>query len=332
MEKKARRVCLLTAAVLLILFVVLLFSRQKPALSVHTAAAGTQDIYNSVTVFGSLIPARTAALCAAESSVVSRVFVREGDFVEEGAALCTLEKTDEAAFSAADVQAVLSAVQEQADETLTVFANGDVAEPEDAVRILAHTGADGVMIGRGALGDPWIFERANALMETGVCPPLPPFAERIDTAVRQIELAAGQKANVTLAAADRMYPAKVASLSPVAVQAVSLTGSTGSATVETLLDFSGEIPSLRPGSSATVKIFTDHRENAVVVPYEAVCQRGEQEYVFTVRNGRAVQHAVTTGYLLEKLIEVREGLSGGEDVILSPPDTLESGAEVEVLP
>ena len=77
--------------------------------------------------------------------------------------------------------------------SVPVFANGDVAEPEDAVRILAHTGADGVMIGRGAQGDPWLFERANALLETGVCPPLPPFAERIDTAVRQIELAAAQK-------------------------------------------------------------------------------------------------------------------------------------------
>ena len=77
--------------------------------------------------------------------------------------------------------------------SIPVIANGDVAVPEDAVRILEYTGADGAMIGRGALGDPWIFERANALLETGVCPPLPPFAVRMDTAVRQIELAAAQK-------------------------------------------------------------------------------------------------------------------------------------------
>lgn len=77
--------------------------------------------------------------------------------------------------------------------TIPVAANGDVFEPEDAARILAHTGADMVMIGRGALGDPWIFERANALLETGKCPPLPPFDVRIDTAVRQIRLAAADK-------------------------------------------------------------------------------------------------------------------------------------------
>lgn len=77
--------------------------------------------------------------------------------------------------------------------SIPVIANGDVAVPEDAVRILEYTGADGAMIGRAALGDPWIFERANALLETGVCPPLPPFAVRMDTAVRQIELAAAQK-------------------------------------------------------------------------------------------------------------------------------------------
>lgn len=77
--------------------------------------------------------------------------------------------------------------------SIPVTANGDVFTPEDVPRILAHTGADFVMIGRGSLGDPWIFERANALLQTGELPPLPPFAERIDTAVRQIELAARDK-------------------------------------------------------------------------------------------------------------------------------------------
>ena len=74
-----------------------------------------------------------------------------------------------------------------------VLGNGDIQTAEDAVEMMQHTGCDGVMIARAALGDPWLFERANALLETGICPALPPFAERIDTAVRQIELAAEQK-------------------------------------------------------------------------------------------------------------------------------------------
>lgn len=77
--------------------------------------------------------------------------------------------------------------------SIPVTANGDVFTPEDAVRILAHTGADFVMIGRGALGDPWIFERTNALLETGQTPPQPAFSVRIDEAVRQMELAAEDK-------------------------------------------------------------------------------------------------------------------------------------------
>ena len=57
-----------------------------------------------------------------------------------------------------------------------------------------------------------------------------------------------------------MYAARVASLAPVAVQAVSLAGDSGSVTVETMLDLEGDMIGLRPGSSATVKIFTDHRK------------------------------------------------------------------------
>lgn len=73
---------------------------------------------------------------------------------------------------------------------IPVIANGDVFSAEDAVRILAFTGADMAMIGRGCFGNPWIFQQAKAALAGGPVPPLPPLGARIDTAVRQIELAA----------------------------------------------------------------------------------------------------------------------------------------------
>jgi len=74
--------------------------------------------------------------------------------------------------------------------SIPVIANGDVFSGEDAVRILKQTGADMAMIGRGCFGNPWIFQEAQAALEGRPVPPKPPLADRCDTAVRQIELAA----------------------------------------------------------------------------------------------------------------------------------------------
>ena len=64
---------------------------------------------------------------------------------------------------------------------------------QDAARILRYTGADGVMIARGVFGNPWIFQQAQAALRGEPIPPLPPLAQRCDTAVRQFELAAQNK-------------------------------------------------------------------------------------------------------------------------------------------
>lgn len=71
--------------------------------------------------------------------------------------------------------------------TIPVIANGDIFEPEDAVHILRYTGCDLAMIGRGSFGNPWLFQRANALLAGDALPELPPLRERIDLAVGQIE-------------------------------------------------------------------------------------------------------------------------------------------------
>ena len=76
---------------------------------------------------------------------------------------------------------------------IPVVANGDVFTAEDAVHILRYTGADFVMIGRGSFGNPWIFRQANALLNGTDLLPEPDLAEKMDTAVRQIELLAEQR-------------------------------------------------------------------------------------------------------------------------------------------
>ena len=74
--------------------------------------------------------------------------------------------------------------------SIPVIANGDVFSAQDAVRILKQTGADMAMIGRGCFGNPWIFQEAKAALAGESVPERPPLAQRCDTAVRQIELAA----------------------------------------------------------------------------------------------------------------------------------------------
>jgi len=77
--------------------------------------------------------------------------------------------------------------------TIPVIANGDIFSAEDAVHILKYTGADLAMVGRGCFGNPWLFQQAKAALEGREVPPLPPLAQRCDTAVRQFELSAAHK-------------------------------------------------------------------------------------------------------------------------------------------
>ncbi|MBL1230671.1 tRNA dihydrouridine synthase DusB [Enterococcus sp. BWB1-3] len=66
--------------------------------------------------------------------------------------------------------------------TIPFMGNGDVRTPEDAKRMLDYVGADGVMIGRAALGNPWMIHRTQHYLETGELIPEPTAFEKVETA------------------------------------------------------------------------------------------------------------------------------------------------------
>jgi tRNA-dihydrouridine synthase B len=64
---------------------------------------------------------------------------------------------------------------------IPVIANGDITTPEKASAVLRQTGADGVMIGRAAQGNPWIFREIAHYLQSGRHLPAPPVSEVRDT-------------------------------------------------------------------------------------------------------------------------------------------------------
>jgi len=68
--------------------------------------------------------------------------------------------------------------------SIPVIGNGDVIKPQDAERMFRETGCDAVMIGRGAIHNPWIFRDSKAYLQSGKIPAPPSVEERIDLLMR----------------------------------------------------------------------------------------------------------------------------------------------------
>ena len=102
-----------------------------------------------------------------------------------GAQLLTLHgRTREQGFKGqADWQAI---AQVKAALTIPVIANGDINTPDDAQRCLAITGADGVMVGRGSMGAPWLVGQIDAELRGLPIPAAPDASGRLQLAKEQL--------------------------------------------------------------------------------------------------------------------------------------------------
>jgi nifR3 family TIM-barrel protein len=109
--------------------------------------------------------------------------------VEAGAAMITVHgRTRVQGFSGKSDRGIIRLVREALPERVPVVGNGDVVTVDDYFRMREETGCDAVMIGRGALGNPWLFRSIRARLAGDEDPGAPSIAERARVFDRHIEL------------------------------------------------------------------------------------------------------------------------------------------------
>ena len=80
---------------------------------------------------------------------------------------------------------------------IPVIGNGDIKDEESAIEMFEKTGVDGIMIGRAALGNPWLFEKIIHYLKTGEKLPDRPLKEKLELIKRHLDLEVKEKGEYT---------------------------------------------------------------------------------------------------------------------------------------
>ena len=102
------------------------------------------------------------------------------------AAIAVHGRTREEYYSGRADREIIRAVKEAV--SVPVIGNGDIRSAEDAASMLRETGCDGVMIARGAQGNPWLFREIRQYLETGTVPAPPTCEERHEMIRRHLAM------------------------------------------------------------------------------------------------------------------------------------------------
>ena len=135
----------------------------------------------------------------------------------------------------------------------------------------------------------------------------------------------GQKAEITGSGFKGKYSAEVISVGKSAKKIT--VGTTKAVVVDVVLKIDQPDDSIKSGFTAKAKIFTDKEENVLTVPYSAIMQQNDEQYVMVVKDGIAERKDVKTGRELANGCEILEGLLEGE-VVITSPQSVKNGSKV----
>lgn len=305
---------------------------------VETVRAATTTLRSTLKAVGTLLADASADLRTEVPGQILAVHFEEGQRVERGARLFSIEATvleaeaNEARANAERSRAAYERARQLHERQLISSAEYDVARANydvDAARLrssearLVKTVIRAPFEGVTGLRKINVGDYATvgqSLIELVRLDPL-----RVDFSVPETMLAAlevSQPIQVTVAAyPGRAFAGEVIAIAPqadVAGHSIPVRASLANPDLR-----------LRPGLFAQVEITLDSRADAVVVPEQAIWPIGRDKTVFLVVDGRAVQTVVELGERQPGLVEVISGVAAGDEVVTAGQMKLRDGVAVQ---
>jgi macrolide-specific efflux system membrane fusion protein len=309
-----------------------------------TVTSGPQR--RTVAATGTVQPAQRADLDFAVSGEVTAVLVAEGDTVTAGQALArvddALPRAEVAAADSAldaararrddDTAAGATDTQLAADDAAVVSAQSRLASAQESFghATLRATIAGTVVAVGLAVGDQVSGGDGSTPNDDATTPSAAPDDQSDDTSAVTVvstnryvvaasvassdvdELKAGQDAEITPVDATEPVAGTVKS-----VGLVAETADSGAATFPVTVEVTGERDDIFGGSSATVTIVVERRDDVLTVPSQALHGEGNTTYVYKIVGGKRVRTTVEIGTAYGPQTEVRAGLAEGDEVELA---------------
>lgn len=317
---------------------------ETPAVPVELATVGTEDIASYITATTNLVAEGEVMVLSEVEGRVTRVARDEGDFVEKGQILATLDRED--------AEIALEKARVREENAKTVYDRGRTlaedelisAEDLDKRRLdyelarqeraeaewrLAKTEIRAPISGRVSERSTQQGQHVRPGDELFQITDFDPLLARIYLPEKDVlSLSPGRRVEMSLdAAPDVTFTGRVRQIAPVVDPATG--------TVKVTLEAQSVPSPVRPGSFVTVRVVREERPGAVVVPKDAVLRELQQAHVFVARGEGddmvAARRAVTLGLEDGDRVQATSGVEPGERLVVAGQGSLSDGERIRTL-
>lgn len=327
--------------------------QQRPASPVRVATAESREVSNQITIVGSVESVATSIVASEGDGVVAAFPVKKGDFVKKGELLATIRSTD-LALQRKAAEAAIKMTEANLERARKELSRQERLKAANSV---AERSYDDALSAHGALLAELDRRKAELelldyrIAQSRVTAPFAGFIVAEHTQVGQwlsvggpvVTLIDISHAYITVDVPER-YAVHIregaavgvtirsigAERIPAKVRSVVSQGNAIARTFPVMVDVNNPDQKFRPGMEAIVNLNLDTRKTATLVPKDAVVATGNQNVVYTVKDGKAVPLPVALDGYYDGQVAVKGPVVPGMPVVTRGNERLRPGQEVAV--